>query len=88
LAICSLSCATKAEAGMVVNATVRRRVAKKRISKRVKSKKRCCGSRPRCKTCPVTCKWLEKAGKATRDGKRAWVLVDVSRQELKRARAR
>jgi len=61
-------------------------VAKKR--KRVKAKKKCCRSRPRCKTCPVTCKRLEKLGKATRDGKRAWVLVDVSKQDLRAARAR
>jgi hypothetical protein len=64
-------------------------VAKKRKSpSRVKAKKTCCHSRPRCKRCPVTCKRLEKLGKAQRDGTRAWVLVDVSKQELKAARAR
>ena len=56
--------------------------------KRVKVKKRCCKSGPRCKTCPVTCKRLEKLGKATRDGKRSWILVDVTKDELRAARAR
>ena len=31
---------------------------------------------------------LEKLGKAERDGKRAWVLVDVTKQDVKSARAR
>src|SRR3954453_9604053 len=61
-------------------------VAKK--LKRVKAKKRCCKSRPRCKKCPVTCKRLEKLGKATRDGKRAWVLVEYTRQGLRAALSR
>ncbi len=56
--------------------------------KRVKAKKKCCKSRPRCKRCQVTCRRLEKMGKARRDGKRAWVLVDVSNADLKAARAR
>jgi len=55
---------------------------------RVKAKKKCCKSRPRCKKCAVTCKRLEKAGKATRAGKRTWVLVDVSKSDLKSARSR
>jgi hypothetical protein len=54
----------------------------------VKAKSKCCKSRPRCKRCPVTCKRLEKAGKATRDGKRAWILVDVTKADLRAARAR
>ena len=56
--------------------------------RRVKSKKRCCKSRPRCKRCPVVCKRLEKAGLAERDGKRAWILIDVTKKEMKAARAR
>jgi hypothetical protein len=71
---------------MEVNATVRGTVAKQR--RRVKAKKKCCRSRPRCKKCPVTCRRLEKAGKATRAGKRTWVLVDVTGKDLKAARAR
>ena len=54
----------------------------------IKVKKRCCKSRPRCKKCPVTCKRLEKAGKAARLTKRRYVLVDVTKQDLKAARAR
>ena len=54
----------------------------------VKSKKRCCKSGPRCKRCPVVCKRLEKAGMARREGKRTWVLVDVTKPALKAARAR
>jgi hypothetical protein len=69
---------------MAPNATVRASVA----TKRVKAKKQCCRDRPRCKRCPVTCKRLEKAGKATREGKRTWVLVDVTKQDYKAARAR
>jgi hypothetical protein len=56
--------------------------------RRVKAKKTCCKSRPRCKRCAVTCRRLEKAGKAERDGKRAWILVDVSKHDLRAARAR
>jgi hypothetical protein len=57
-------------------------------SKRVKVKKTCCKSRPRCKKCPVVGKRLEKQGLATREGKRTYVLVDVSKQAMKAARAR
>jgi hypothetical protein len=53
----------------------------------VKTKKSCCKSRPRCKRCPVVCKRLESAGHAERTGKRTWVLVDVTKKQLKAARA-
>jgi hypothetical protein len=56
--------------------------------KAVKAKKACCKSRPRCKRCPVVCKRLVKAGKADRLSKRRYVLVDVSKHDLKAARAR
>jgi hypothetical protein len=56
--------------------------------KLVKTRKRCCKSRPRCKRCPVTCKRLSAMGKATRESRRDWVLVDVTKQDLKAARAR
>ena len=54
----------------------------------MKVKKRCCKSRPRCKKCPVVCKRLEKEGLAIRETKRTYVLVDVSKQAIKAARAR
>ncbi len=57
-------------------------------TKQVRAKKSCCKSRPRCKRCPVTCKRLEKAGKAVRESKRRYVLIDVTKQDLKAARAR
>jgi hypothetical protein len=57
-------------------------------TKAVKAKKGCCKSRPRCKRCPVTCKRLVKAGKAERLSKRRYVLVDVTKGDLKAARAR
>jgi hypothetical protein len=60
----------------------------RRTTRRVKTKKRCCKSRPRCKRCPATCKRLALAGKATREGKRQWVLIDVTKADLKAARAR
>jgi hypothetical protein len=64
-------------------------VAKKHKShRRVTAKKRCCKSRPRCKRCPVVCKRLETAGLATRVDKRTWVLLDVTKPDLKVARAR
>ena len=55
---------------------------------RVKIKKKCCKYRPRCKKCPVVCKRLENAGKARRESKRTYVLVDVTKQDLRAARAR
>jgi hypothetical protein len=57
-------------------------------TKPVKAKKSCCKSRPRCKRCPVVCKRLVKAGKADRLSKRRYVLVDVTKRDLKAARAR
>jgi hypothetical protein len=63
-------------------------VAKAAKARRVKAKSKCCKSRPRCKRCPVVCRRLEKQGLAVRDGKRAWILVDVTKAELKAARAR
>ena len=57
-------------------------------SGRVKTKKKCCKSGPRCKRCPVVCKRLEREGMAVRESKRVWTLVDVSKPALKAARAR
>jgi hypothetical protein len=55
---------------------------------RVKTKKKCCKSGPRCKRCPVVCKRLEREGMAVREGKHAWTLVDVTKPAMKAARAR
>jgi hypothetical protein len=60
----------------------------KLLSGPIKTKKRCCKDKPRCKKCPVVCKRLETAGKATRIDKRNYVLVDVTKADLKLARAR
>jgi hypothetical protein len=54
----------------------------------VKTKKRCCKSGPRCKKCPVVFKRLEAQGLAVRDGKRTWVVLDVTKKQMKAARAR
>ena len=57
--------------------------------KRVKTKKRCCKSRPRCKKCPVTCKRLEQAGHAIRQDRRSYLVeLDIGKKTLKAARAR
>ena len=55
---------------------------------RVKTKKKCCKSGPRCKRCPVVCKRLEREGLAVRESKRVWTLVDVTKPAMKAARAR
>jgi hypothetical protein len=54
----------------------------------VKTKAKCCKDRPRCKKCPVVCKKLATMGKAERIDKRNYVLVDVTKADLKLARAR
>ena len=55
---------------------------------RVKPKKACCKSDPRCKRCPVVLKRLSKMGVAEREGKRYLVSADVRKKHLKSARAR
>jgi polyferredoxin len=57
--------------------------------KLVKTKRRCCKSRPRCKKCPVVCKRLEKEGLAVRQGSRHYLVeLSVGKKALKAARAR
>jgi hypothetical protein len=56
-------------------------------TKRVKPRKRCCKSRPRCKRCPVVCKRLETQGLAERQGKHYLVSLDIKKKTLKAARA-
>ena len=54
----------------------------------IKTKKRCCKSGPRCKKCPVVCKRLENDDRAIRIDKRTWVVLDVTKKQMKAARAR
>lgn len=54
----------------------------------IKVKKRCCGSRPRCKRCAVVLKRLSSAGLAERRSKRHYVVLElVPKKRLKKARA-
>jgi hypothetical protein len=54
---------------------------------RVKAKKRCCKSDPRCKRCPVVLRRLERAGLADRVSKREWRIdKKIPKQALKAAR--
>ena len=62
-------------------------MAKKRVERIVKPKRRCCKSRPRCKRCPVVYKRLMKQGLASkRDDGRFVLSVDVRKKQLKAAR--
>jgi aldehyde:ferredoxin oxidoreductase len=57
--------------------------------KLVKTKKRCCKSRPRCKKCPVVCKRLADDGLAVRQTKRHYMVeLAIGKKTLKAARAR
>ena len=59
------------------------------MAKRIKTKKRCCKSRPRCKRCPAAMKRLSKRGLATKIGKRSYVIqLEATKKDLKAARAR
>ncbi len=58
------------------------------LSGPIKTKAKCCKDKPRCKRCPVVCKRLSLAGKAERIDKRHYVLIDVTKRDLKLARAR
>jgi hypothetical protein len=56
---------------------------------KVKAKRKCCKSGPRCKRCPVVLKRLEDAELAERLDKRRWrISRELKRKELKRARKR
>jgi len=55
----------------------------------VKSKKKCCEDKPRCKRCPVVCKRLAAGGYLERESKRRWVVLErPPKKALKAARAR
>jgi aldehyde:ferredoxin oxidoreductase len=57
--------------------------------KRIKPKKRCCKSSPRCKKCPVVCKRLMQQGLASRTPKGHYLVeLDIGKKTLKAARAR
>ena len=57
--------------------------------KLVKTKKRCCKSKPRCKKCPVVCKRLADQGLAVRQTKRHYIVeLGIGKKTLKAARAR
>jgi hypothetical protein len=55
----------------------------------VKAKKKCCGSRPRCKRCAAVMKRMEKRGHAERTGKRTYTILEpFPKKALKAARKR
>ena len=57
----------------------------------VKTKRRCCEDRPRCKKCPVAWKRLSNAGLAERDADNRRVYLaspDLTKKQLKAARGR
>jgi hypothetical protein len=60
-----------------------------RGSKLVRTKKRCCKSRPRCRKCPVVCKRLAHEGHAVRKDSRHYLVdLNLGKKTLKAARAR
>ncbi|HEX7291002.1 MAG TPA: hypothetical protein VF250_07740 [Conexibacter sp.] len=60
-----------------------------KLGARIKPKKKCCKSGPRCKRCPAALRRLERRGLAERRGSGDYVIVDVvSKAERKAARAR
>ena len=57
--------------------------------RKVKTKKKCCKSGPRCKRCPAAMKKLERRGLATRVSKRSYVVsLDAAKKDIKAARRR
>ena len=59
------------------------------MARRVKTKKKCCKDKPRCKRCPVVCKRLEKAGYLERVDRRTYTIVEiVPKPAMKLARTR
>ena len=56
--------------------------------RKVKAKKKCCGSDPRCKRCPVVLKRLDRAGFAERVGRRSYIVEVVPKKRMKKVRAR
>ena len=59
------------------------------MAERIKTKKRCCKDRPRCKRCPVVCKRLAREGLAVRQDSRHYLVeLNIGKKTLKAARAR
>jgi hypothetical protein len=58
------------------------------MAERVKTKRPCCHSQPRCKRCPVVLARLDKAGKVQRVSKRTYVFLTMAKRDMKTARAR
>jgi hypothetical protein len=58
------------------------------MAERVKTKRPCCLSQPRCKRCPVVLARLNKAGKVRRVDKRTYVVPTIAKRDMKTARAR
>ncbi len=57
--------------------------------RRVRAKKKCCDSKPRCTKCPVVLKRLAKEGYAEREDKRAYAVEKgVPKSVLAAARRR
>ena len=60
----------------------------KDFSGEIRSKKKCCKDRPRCKRCPVVLKRLEKVGATERLDRRTWLVErKPKKKELRAARA-
>jgi hypothetical protein len=58
-------------------------------ARKVKTKKRCCKSGPRCQRCPAAMKRLQRKGLARRTGKRTYVIsLKASKRDIKAARNR
>jgi hypothetical protein len=55
------------------------------IPREIRTKKKCCRDRPRCKRCPVVLKRLEQAELATRLDRRTWVLEKKPKKKVLRA---
>lgn len=58
------------------------------MGREVKAKKKCCGSNPRCKRCPVVLKRLAKDGFAERLSRRLYIVEHVPKKRLRKVRAR
>jgi hypothetical protein len=58
------------------------------VAREVKAKRKCCGSDPRCKRCPVVLKRLDRAGFAERVGRRLYIVEKVPKKRMKKVRTR
>ena len=55
---------------------------------RIKPKKACCKSDPRCRRCPIVLRRLAEQGLAERHGKRYVLAAKIPKKQRKAARAR